>query len=91
MAVAFSILAALLTAHRSQAGRESYEATTGWVFLGSASLAILLVARSPHGLAEIQRLLSSSLIGATTTDIGNAGATAMRAKTPIAPTLTGIE
>lgn len=69
MAVAFSILAALLTAHRSQAGRESHEATTGWVFLGSASLAILIVAHSPHGLAEIQRLLSSSLIGATATDI----------------------
>jgi len=69
MAVAFSILAALLTAHRRQAGYESHEATTGWVFLGSASLAILLVAHSPHGLAEIQRLFSSFLIGATTTDI----------------------
>ena len=69
MAVVFSILAALLTAHRSQAGHESHEATTGWVFLASASLAILLVAHSPHGLAEIQRLLSSSLIGATTADL----------------------
>ena len=69
MAVAFSILAALLTAHRSQPGHESHEATTGWVFLSSASLAILLMAHSPHGLAEIQRLVSSSLIGATTTDL----------------------
>lgn len=69
MAVSYAVLAALLTAHRGQTGSESHEALTGWVFLGSASLAILLVAHSPHGLAEIQRLLSSSLIGATATDV----------------------
>jgi ABC-type Mn2+/Zn2+ transport system permease subunit len=69
MAVCFAVLAALLTARRSQTGGESPEALTGWVFLGSASLAILLVAHSPHGLAEVQRLLSSSLIGATRTDV----------------------
>ena len=69
MAVAFAILAALLTARRSEAGGESHEAITGWVFLLSASLSILLVAHSPHGLDEIQRLLSSSLIGATTHDV----------------------
>ena len=70
MAVCFAVLAALLTARRGQTGGESHEALTGWVFLGSASLAILLVAHSPHGLAEVQRLLSSSLIGATRTDVG---------------------
>lgn len=69
MAVSFSILAALFTARRGQTGSESHEAMTGWVFLGSASLAVLLVAHSPHGLAEIQRLLSSSLIGATAHDV----------------------
>lgn len=69
MAVVFAILAALLTARRSEAGSESHEAITGWVFLLSASLSILLVAHSPHGLDEIQRLLSSSLIGATTRDV----------------------
>ncbi len=69
MAVLFAIFAALLTARRSEAGGESHEAITGWVFLSSASLAILLVAHSPHGLDEIQRLLSSSLIGATTGDV----------------------
>jgi zinc transport system permease protein len=69
MAVVFAILAALLTAQRSEAGGESHEAITGWVFLLSASLSILLVAHSPHGLDEIQRLLSSSLIGATTGDV----------------------
>ena len=67
--MSFSILAALLTARRSRTGSESHEALTGWVFLASASLAILLVAHSPHGLAEVQRLLSSSLIGATARDV----------------------
>ena len=69
MAVSFSTLAALLTVRRGQTSGESHEALTGWVFLGSASLAILIMAHSPHGLAEIQRLLSSSLIGATASDV----------------------
>lgn len=68
-AVLFAIFAALLTARRSEGGGESHEAITGWVFLSSASLSILLVAHSPHGLDEIQRLLSSSLIGATNGDV----------------------
>jgi len=68
-AVLFAILAALLTARRSEAGGESHEAMTGWVFLISASLSILLVAHTPHGLDEIQRLLSSSLVGATNSDV----------------------
>ena len=69
MAVLFAIVAALLTARRGEAGGESHEAITGWVFLLSASLSILFVAHSPHGLDEIQRLLSSSLIGATNGDV----------------------
>lgn len=69
LAVVFAVLAALLTAPRGEAGGESHEAITGWVFLTSASLAILLVAHSPHGLDEVQRLLSSSIIGATATDV----------------------
>ncbi len=69
MAVLFAIFAALLTARQSEAGGESHEAITGWVFLSSASLSILFVAHSPHGLDEIQRLLSSSLIGATQGDV----------------------
>ena len=69
MAMSFSVLAALLTTRRGPSAGESHEALTGWVFLGSASLAILVVAHSPHGLAEVQRLLSSSLIGATATDV----------------------
>jgi zinc transport system permease protein len=73
MAVAFSILAALLTARGSDDGQESHEAVTGWVFLVSASGAILIVSHSPHGLDEIHRLLSSSIIGATSRDIWTFG------------------
>jgi ABC-type Mn2+/Zn2+ transport system permease subunit len=69
LAVVFAILAALLTARQRHAGGESHEAVSGWVFLMAASGAILLVTHSPHGLAEVQRVLSSSIIGATATDV----------------------
>jgi ABC-type Mn2+/Zn2+ transport system permease subunit len=69
MAVIFSILAASITGRGGETGRESHEAITGWVFLISASLSILIVSHSPHGLEDIHRLLSSSIIGATTADI----------------------
>jgi ABC-type Mn2+/Zn2+ transport system permease subunit len=70
MAVAFSVLAALITSRADRAKRESHEAITGWVFLLSASLSVLVVAHSPHGLEEIRRIHSSSIIGATATDVG---------------------
>jgi len=69
MAVIFSIAAAFVTGHGGEMGRESREAITGWVFLVSASLSILIVSHSPHGLEEIHRLLSSSIIGATAADV----------------------
>jgi ABC-type Mn2+/Zn2+ transport system permease subunit len=69
MAVAFSVLAALLTAWADRAKRESHEAITGWVFLISAALSVLVVAHSPHGLEEIRRIHSSSIIGATAADV----------------------
>jgi zinc/manganese transport system permease protein len=69
MAVLCSIIAALLTARSGDMGQESHEAITGWVFLVSASVSVLIVAHSPHGLDEIHRLLSSSIIGATRSDV----------------------
>ena len=69
MAVGCSIAAALLTTRGVDLGRESHEAVTGWVFLASASVSVLIVAHSPHGLDEIHRLLSSSIIGATRADV----------------------
>jgi zinc/manganese transport system permease protein len=69
MAVVGSALAALLTTRGGEAGGSTHEALTGWVFLLASSLSILLVAHSPHGLEEVHRLVSSSLIGATETDV----------------------
>jgi ABC-type Mn2+/Zn2+ transport system permease subunit len=42
---------------------------TGWIFLVSSAGAILLVSHTPHGLEEIHRLLSSSIIGADARDV----------------------
>jgi zinc/manganese transport system permease protein len=64
LAVVCSVLAALLTAREDGEGRESREALTGWVFLASSSLALLLLSHSPHGSEEVHRLLASSLLGA---------------------------
>jgi zinc transport system permease protein len=61
----FAIAAALVT---FAGGRESAEARTGWVYLSGASIAVLLVANTPHGLAEVQGLLASTIIGADTGD-----------------------
>jgi ABC-type Mn2+/Zn2+ transport system permease subunit len=65
-----AILAALFTTRGSKAaGHESYEAITGWVFLVSVSCSVLLLAHSPHGLEEVNHILSSTIVGATTTDV----------------------
>ncbi len=69
MAVIFSVIASSITSHGGGSGRESREAITGWVFLISSTLSILLVSHSPHGLEEVHRLLSSSIIGATVFDV----------------------
>lgn len=73
MAVLCSVFAALLTARGGDSGKESHEAMTGWVYLAAASVSILVVSHSPHGLEEIHRLLSSSIIGATVGDVWTFG------------------
>lgn len=65
----FAMLAALVTSRVRSFGRESPEAMTGWVYATAASAAVLLLSRSPHGLEEVHRLLSSTIIGATRTDV----------------------
>jgi zinc transport system permease protein len=62
-----AVAGALITS-ASGRGRESAEALTGWVYLAGASVAVLLVANTAHGLAEVQGLLASTIIGADTTD-----------------------
>jgi ABC-type Mn2+/Zn2+ transport system permease subunit len=63
-----AVAGALATALDS-GGRESREAITGWVFLVGASLSVLVVAHSPHGLAEVEHLLASTIIGAGIADV----------------------
>jgi zinc transport system permease protein len=62
--------AALLTSssHRSQRG--SPESRTGWIFLLSASVGVLLLTASPYGANEVARLVTSSILGATDSDVG---------------------
>jgi ABC-type Mn2+/Zn2+ transport system permease subunit len=70
LAVLAAVVAALVTARSDRdPGAPSPEALTGWVYLFAASLGILAVARSPHGLEEVHRLLSSSIIGASRLDV----------------------
>jgi len=65
-----AVLAALFTTRGSTtAGRESHEAITGWVFLVSVSGAVLLLSHSPHGLDEVNHILSSTIVGATSSDV----------------------
>ncbi len=65
--IAFAMLAALFTARVGESGRR--EAATGWVYLAGASLAVLVLAHSPHGLEEVAHLVSSSIIGANRSDV----------------------
>ena len=69
MAVVFSMAAALVTSFAGAEVRESHEAVTGWIFLVSASVSVLVLSHSPHGLEEVHRLISSSIIGATDWDV----------------------
>jgi zinc/manganese transport system permease protein len=49
--------------------RESREAVTGFIFLIASACALVLVAHSPFGLEEVQRLLVSSIIVARPEDV----------------------
>lgn len=69
LAVVASVGTALLTAREPRPGRESAEALTGWVYLLSASVPVLLLARSPHGLEEVHHLIFSTILGAAAGDL----------------------
>lgn len=69
MAVLAAVATALLASGREHGHSTSGEAITGWVFLLSASLPVLLVAKQPHGLEIIQRLVFSTLLSATDRDL----------------------
>ena len=42
---------------------------TGWVYLVAASVPVLLLASSPHGLEEVHRLIFSTILGAAPEDL----------------------
>lgn len=68
-AVVFSVAASLVAGVWGESGREGHEGITGWLFLASMSLSVLIVSHSPIGMDEVLRLHSSSIIGATSTDV----------------------
>lgn len=63
-AVAASVTTALLTAVPRRPGGAGADARTAWIFLAAASVPVLLLAHSPHGLEEVHRLMFSTLLGA---------------------------
>lgn len=65
----FAVAGSLVVAAAASRLRETREALTGWLFLAGASLSVLIVANSPHGMAEVNRLLSSTIIGANDIDV----------------------
>jgi ABC-type Mn2+/Zn2+ transport system permease subunit len=69
-AVAASVATAWLAARVGEGRTESHEAVTGWVFLLAGSVPVLMLAHSPHGLEEVQRLLFSTLLTASAGDLG---------------------
>jgi ABC-type Mn2+/Zn2+ transport system permease subunit len=64
-----AVTGSLAVAAASSRLRETREALTGWLFLAGSSLSVLIVANSPHGMAEVNRLLSSTIIGASDFDV----------------------
>ena len=69
LAVVAAVATALVSARVRREGGESPEAVIGFVFLLAASVPTLLLAGSPHGLEEIQRLSFSTLLGASEADL----------------------
>jgi zinc/manganese transport system permease protein len=65
----FAVAGSLAIAAAAPKLHESREALTGWLFLAGSSVSVLIVAGSPHGMAEVNRLLSSTIIGANEIDV----------------------
>jgi zinc transport system permease protein len=68
-AVVASVATAWLVARPRGPQSESEEALNGWVFLLASSVPVLLLAHSPHGLEEVQRLVFSTLLAASPLDL----------------------
>lgn len=64
-----AVLGAIATALLVGLGRGHRESQTAWVFLVGSAVAMLVVAHTPHGLEEVNRMVASSLVGATLFDV----------------------
>ncbi len=64
-----SMLVAISASVIAISGRSS-EAANGWLFLAAGAATPLLLWHSPHGLSEVQHLVTSSLMGASWYDAG---------------------
>jgi ABC-type Mn2+/Zn2+ transport system permease subunit len=71
LAVGFAVATTLATF--AGRGGPTPEGRVGWLYLLAGSLVILLLARTPVGLQELNQRLGSSLIGAGWREVGLAG------------------
>ena len=63
-AVIAAVIAALATTGTGRDRRSSPESRTAWIYLAGAAGTMLLLINSPHGTRGVERLMSSSLLGA---------------------------
>lgn len=68
-AVALSVIAALAAGGRGHRGGTSREEITAWTFLTASSLAVLILSRSPVGMKNVQSVLTSTMLGASQTEV----------------------
>ena len=68
-AVALSIAASLAAGGRNRRGGLQREEMTAWTFLIASSLAVLLLSRLPLGMRSVQSILTSTILGATRTEV----------------------
>lgn len=64
-----AMAAAIACAFAVGAGRRHRDAIAAWIFLTAGAGAVLLVAQSPYGMDEVNRLMASSIVGAQAADV----------------------
>ncbi len=69
MAILFAVGGAVFVAADSNQRSLAHDSRCALLFALTASAAVLVVSYSPHGLEEVHRLVASSLLGATPTDL----------------------
>ncbi|HLQ38788.1 MAG TPA: metal ABC transporter permease [Planctomycetota bacterium] len=69
LALVAGVATAVLSLRALSARGSHLEARSSWVFLLGGSASVLLLANAPHGMHEVQRLLLSSILGASPADV----------------------